>query len=123
MEFADVVRKRRMVRHFTSEPVAEATVKRIVSMAQRAPSAGFSQGVVFVAVTDEATRKRVGEISSEETYVNAGFDPFISEAPVQIIICTSEQIYHDRYKGTKNRRGKTRSNGRSRIGTRMLAAP
>ncbi len=61
MEFPDVVRKRRMIRHFTPEPVPEETVKRIVSMAQRAPNAGFSQGVVFVAVTDEAMRKRVGE--------------------------------------------------------------
>ncbi|MGI8484610.1 MAG: nitroreductase family protein [Thermomicrobiales bacterium] len=111
MDFQDVVRKRRMVRHFTPEPVPEATVKRIVSMAQRAPSAGFSQGVVFVAVTDEVMRKRVGEISSEEIYVNAGYDPFISEAPVQIIVCTSEQVYHDRYnEGDKKPEGEDEIN-------------
>jgi len=97
MEFQDVVRRRRMVRHFTDEPVPDATVKRIVSTAQRAPSAGYSQGVVFVAVTDPELRKQVGVLSSEETYVEAGYDPFISEAPVQIVICTSESVYHQRY--------------------------
>ena len=97
MEFQDVVRKRRMVRHFTPEPVPAATVRRIIATAQRAPSAGFSQGVSFVVVTDEALRKQVGAVCSEETYVEAGYDPFISEAPVQIVVCTNEQIYHQRY--------------------------
>lgn len=97
MEFQDVVRKRRMVRHFTPEPIPEATVKKIISLAQRAPSAGFSQGVAFVVVTDEGLRKQVGAVCSEETYVEAGYDPFISEAPVQIVICTSEEVYHARY--------------------------
>lgn len=97
MEFQDVVRKRRMVRHFSPEPIPDATVKRIISTAQRAPSAGFSQGVTFVVVTDETLRKQVGTACSEETYVEAGYDPFISEAPVQIVICTSEKVYHARY--------------------------
>ncbi|GAC1443621.1 MAG: nitroreductase family protein [Chloroflexota bacterium] len=98
MEFADVVRKRRMVRHFTSEPVSWEVVERIVETAQRAPSAGFSQGVSFVVVTDENTRKRVGEIAGEEHYTAGGFHSFVSEAPVQIIVCTSEKVYKDRYR-------------------------
>ena len=97
MEFVDVVRKRRMVRNFTDEPVADEVIERIVEAGQHAPSAGFSQGVVYVVVTDEATRKAIGEIAGEEHYVAGGFDPFISGAPAQIIICTSEKVYHDRY--------------------------
>lgn len=100
VDFAEVVRKRRMVRHFTPEPVPWETVERIVATAQRSPSAGFSQGVSFVAVTDPDTRKRVAEIAGEEGYTagGLGFDPFVSEAPVQIIICTSETVYKDRYR-------------------------
>jgi nitroreductase len=100
MDFAEVVRKRRMVRHFTSEPVAWETIERIVASAQRAPSAGFSQGVSFVVVTDPETRKRVAEIAGEEGYTAGGngFDPFISQAPVQIVVCTSEKVYKDRYR-------------------------
>lgn len=96
----DVVRKRRMVRHFTDEPVPWETVERIIGAAQRAPSAGFSQGVSFVAVTAPETRKQVAELAGEEGYVQggSGFHPFISEAPVQIVICTSSKVYLDRYR-------------------------
>jgi nitroreductase len=99
MDFTDVVRKRRMVRHFTPEPVPSETVERIVRAAQHAPSAGFSQGVSFVVVTDPATRRRIAQIAGEEEgYVASGFHPFVSEAPVQILICASEKVYKDRYR-------------------------
>lgn len=97
MDFVDVVRKRRMVRNFTDEPVPDEVIERIVEAGQHAPSAGFSQGVVYVVVTDADTRRQIAEIADEEQYVQGGFDPFISGAPVQIVICTSEQVYHDRY--------------------------
>jgi len=97
VEFVDVVRKRRMVRNFTSEPVPDETIERIIATAQRAPSAGFSQGVVFVTVTDPETRAAVATICGEESYVAGGFDTFISGAPVQVVIGANEQLYHDRY--------------------------
>ena len=98
MDFKDVVRKRRMVRHFGPEPVPWETIERIVAAAQHAPSAGFSQGVSFVAVTDGETRRRIAAIAGEQEYVGGGHHPFISEAPVQIVVCTSEKIYKDRYR-------------------------
>src|SRR5579864_1691244 len=98
MEFREVVRRRRMVRHFLPDPVPSEAVDRIVAAAQHSPSAGFSQGVSFLAVTDDDMRKKVGELCGEEYYVSQGFDPFISQAPVQIIICTSEKVYKDRYR-------------------------
>jgi len=97
MEFAEVVRKRRMVRNFTDEPVDPDTLERIITAARRIPSAGFSQGVAFVTVTDPDTRRAIAAIGGEEHYVAGGFDPFISRAPVHVVICTSEQVYHDRY--------------------------
>jgi nitroreductase len=97
MDFTEVIRKRRMVRNFTDEPVPDAVIERIVAAGQRAPSAGFSQGISYVVVTDPDTRRAIGEIAGEEGYVEAGFDPFISGAPVQIVICTSERVYHERY--------------------------
>lgn len=97
MEFQDVVRKRRMIRNFTNDPVSDEVIERIVEAGQHAPSAGFSQGVVYVVVTEEETRKAIGEIAGEEWYVRSGHAPFISGAPVQVVVCTSEQVYHDRY--------------------------
>ena len=98
MQFADVIAKRRMVRHFTPEPVPMETVESIVRAAQHAPSAGFSQGISFVVVTEPETRRRVAEVAGEESYTGKGFHPFISEAPVQIVLCASEKIYKDRYR-------------------------
>ena len=98
MEFDEVVRRRRMVRHFTGEPVPPEAIDRIIATAQHAPSAGFSQGVSFVVVTDPDSRRRVAEIAGEREYTSGGMDPFISEAPVQIVICTSERVYKDRYR-------------------------
>jgi nitroreductase len=98
MEFADVARKRRMVRHFTAEPVPRETVERMLDLARHAPSAGFTQGQSFVVVTDPEMKRRVAEVCGEQHYVEAGWDPWISEAPVLVVPCTSEEAYHRRYR-------------------------
>ncbi len=97
MEFSEVVRKRRMVRHFTTEPVAPEAIERILDLAQRAPSAGFTQGQSVVVVTQPETRREIARICAEEEYTSGGFDPFISEAPVVVVPCVSEAAYHRRY--------------------------
>lgn len=98
MEFEQVVRKRRMVRHFTDEPVSREVMDRILDLARHAPSAGFTQGQSFVVVTDPGMKKRLAELCGEEGYVARGWDPWISEAPVLVIPCTSEEAYHRRYR-------------------------
>ncbi len=98
MEFEKAVLKRRMVRHYKSDPVSADKVSRMLELAAHAPSAGFSQGVAYVVVTDPAMRKQVGVVQGENEYSSAGFHKWISEAPVNIVVCTSEKIYHDRYR-------------------------
>jgi nitroreductase len=97
MEFSEVVRKRRMVRHFTDEPVAPEVVARMLDLARHAPSAGFTQGQSFVVVTDPAKKQAIARLCGEEDYVEGGFHPFISGAPVVVIPCVSEAAYHRRY--------------------------
>ena len=98
MEFAEVVRRRRMVRNYSSDPVPREVLERIVHAARRAPSAGFSQGTAFVVVTDPDLRVAIANSCDEPDYVAAGFDPWISRAPAHIIICVSEAAYHQRYR-------------------------
>ncbi|HEX9854651.1 MAG TPA: nitroreductase family protein [Acidimicrobiia bacterium] len=98
MDFYEAVRVRRMVRNYAEAPVDPAAIERIVDAARRSPSAGHSQGFCFVVVTDEATRHRIAEIADEPEYVAAGFDPWISRAPVHIVIGTSEEVYRSRYR-------------------------
>lgn len=97
MEFEQVVRKRRMVRSFTDEPVPRETIDRLLDLARRAPSAGFTQGQSFIVVTRPELKQAIAELCSEASYVEAGFDPFISKAPVLVVPCTSEAAYHRRY--------------------------
>jgi nitroreductase len=87
-----------MVRNYRADPVPADAIERIVQAAQRAPSAGFSQGQSLVVVTDEATRAEIAKLADEESYVGSGFDPWISRAPVHVVVCVSEAIYHDRYR-------------------------
>jgi nitroreductase len=98
MEFGDVVRRRRMVRNYKDDPVDGDAVDRILDTAQRAPSAGFSQGVSFVVVTDEGRRREIARLAHEDEYVNDGFDPWISRAPVHIVVCVSKDAYLERYR-------------------------
>jgi nitroreductase len=97
MEFTDVVRKQRMVRHFTSEPIAPEVIERMLTLTRHAPSAGFTQGQSFIVITQLETKYAIAKLCGEEEYVAGGFHPFVSEAPVLIIPCTSEAAYHHRY--------------------------
>ena len=97
MEFTDVILKRRMVRHFTAEPVAPEVLKRILDLTRHAPSAGFTQGQSFIVVTRQELRQQVAQLCGEQVYVTGGYHPFISQAPVLIVPCTSEAAYHRRY--------------------------
>lgn len=98
MEFSEVVRRRRMVRNYDPDrPVPRESLERIAAAAQRAPSAGFSQGQRLIVVTDPDQRRRIAEICEEPEYIEAGFDPWISRAPALFIPTVSEQTYHRRY--------------------------
>jgi nitroreductase len=97
MEFKDTVLKRRMVRNFADTPVDPQTISRIVDLTRHAPSAGFTQGQSFIVVTKPELKNAIAETCGEQGYVQSGFAPFISKAPVLLIPCTSELAYHRRY--------------------------
>lgn len=97
MELADVVARRRMVRHYTGEPVATPVVRGLIDLARRTPSAGFAQGQRFVVVTDGPTRRAVANLAGEDAYAARGYPRWLSSAPVHVVVCADEQAYHDRY--------------------------
>jgi nitroreductase len=97
MQFADIVRKRRMVRHFKPDPIDPVAIERIMQLTQRAPSAGYTQGQSFIVVTDPELRREIGRLCGEDHYHALFGHRWISEAPVQIVACVSENAYHKRY--------------------------
>jgi len=86
-----------MVRHYAPDPIPRDTIERIVRTVRRAPSGGFSQGQRLVVVTDAPTRARIADLLHEEEWVADGREPWLSVAPVHIVVLTREQDYHDRY--------------------------
>jgi len=97
MEFRELLKQRRMVRHYEPEPVPRETLERIVRTVRRAPSGGFSQGQRLIVVTDATTRAQIAELLHEKEWVAQGQEPWLSVAPAHIVVCTREQDYHDRY--------------------------
>jgi nitroreductase len=63
-----------------------------------APSAGFSQGLRLVVVTDPETRRRIAVAASEDELAAKGRTPWKAAAPVHVVVLTREDDYHDRYR-------------------------
>ncbi|WP_409463965.1 nitroreductase family protein [Amycolatopsis sp. GA6-003] len=91
MEFQEVVRRRRMVRKFTSEPVSEDSVRRIMRNAVRGPSAGFSQGQAFLVLQGDDVRRFADTLRSWT------LDESAKAAPVIVIPFSVKDAYLDRY--------------------------
>ena len=97
MEFQDVVRKRKMVRSFEDRPIPRDVVDRILANAQRAPSAGFSQGWAFLVLSgrDETERYWNATMSPER---RKGFGwPGMFNAGALIVCLSNKGAYIDRY--------------------------
>lgn len=97
MEFKQAALRRRMVRNFSDRGVDPEAIERILDLARRGPSAGYTQGQSFLVVTQPETKASIAQLCGEAEYLAKGFDPFISGAPALIIPCTSEAAYHRRY--------------------------
>lgn len=100
MEFNEVLRRRRMVRHFSDEPVDPAVVERIVDAGLRAPSAGYSQGYALVVLDREEDRRRLWATHSPTDSPAGWSDEMrdgIMRAPVLIVVLASKDVYLDRY--------------------------
>ena len=99
MDFQDVVRKRRMVRSYSTESVAPDAVDRMLRNAVHAPSAGFSQGWAFLVLDRRAD---VDRFWSAATPAVADAEPDrwlrgMRTAPVIIVPLSSKAAYLDRY--------------------------
>jgi nitroreductase len=111
VEFTDVIRKRRMVRAYTSEPVDPAAVHRILAAANRAPSAGFSQGYALMTLegADQLGPfwRMLSSDAEEESGEGRARIEALNHAPLVVVPLSCKDIYLDRYarddKGWKDR--------------------
>lgn len=98
MEFSEVVRRRRMVRHYADTPVAPALVDKMLAHATRAPSAGFSQGWAFLRLDTKVDVARFWEVTTPATADPDGtWLSGMRTAPVILVPLTSKAAYLERY--------------------------
>lgn len=87
MDFFEVLQKRRSIRKFSSKPVSEELIKKIIWAATLAPSARNIQPWEFLVIRDKNTKEKIAHLAS-------GNGPFISDAPVCIAVFSKETKYY-----------------------------
>jgi nitroreductase len=95
-DFADVVRRRRMTRAFTSDPVDRAVLDELVDLAARAPSAGKTQGWHLVVLEGAETR-RFWDITLPAVRRDSFRWKRLLSAPIIALPLADAKAYTDRY--------------------------
>ncbi len=80
MEFMDVIRSRRSVRNFKSDPIPDNVIKDIIDAGRLSPSPGNNQNWYFGVIKDKSQREKLAYAAGEQMWV--------SSAPAIIAICT-----------------------------------
>ena len=97
MEFADVVRGRRMVRDYDPDrPVPPEVRERLLEHALRAPSAGFTQGWAFLVLEDAADRDLFWSVTTSAGAPD-GWLTRMRRAPLLVVPLSSKAAYLERY--------------------------
>jgi nitroreductase len=90
MDFDQVVRKRKMVRHYKADkPIPDSIITMLIENAHRAPSAGHTQVQEFIIVKDSSTKLKLAQAALGQESV--------SGAPILIVVCSNTSRSTDRY--------------------------
>jgi nitroreductase len=104
MEFTEVIKRRRMIRGFTGEPLPPGITERLLWAANRAPSAGFAQGYAFLVLEGSEETAPLWELLYESTTSEGATEDAdsaevtaLSQASLVIVPLASKNIYLDLY--------------------------
>jgi nitroreductase len=107
VEFSEVIKRRKMVRAFTPEPLAPGVADRLLRAANRAPSAGFSQGYSFLVLEGSEQAAPLWEVLYRDVTSAGAMEAALqamvaamSRAPLVIVPLACKDVYLDRYART-----------------------
>lgn len=83
------IEERVSVRHFSRDPIPDATIGRILDAARRAPSAGNTQPWHFVVIKNPLIKRDLARCSYDQDFIN--------DAPVAIVVCAEPSRSKQRY--------------------------
>ena len=81
MEFEELIKVRRSIRAFQSRPVEEEKLKKILTAANLAPSAGNLQAYEIYVIKDQKIKRELARAALDQD--------FIAEAPVVLVFCAN----------------------------------
>jgi nitroreductase len=95
MEFAEVLRGRRMIRSYdAARPVPADALDAVLAAALRVPSAGFSQAISFLVLTSDSERETFWRLTAD---ADSAWLRGMRSAPVLVALWTNQEAYLDRY--------------------------
>jgi len=105
VEFADVLRRRRMVRAFQDRPIDRAVLDRVLDAARRGPSAGSTQGLDLLVLEGPVQTTGYWDLTFPDPGARAGFRwQGLFAAPVLVVPVVDPAAYATRY-GEADKRG------------------
>lgn len=90
MDFYDVLKKRRSIRSYKSDPVPPESLQRILEAVQCAPTACNRQPFKFFIVKEETVRKKLASVYCED---------WLNTAPVIVAAASNESLAWRRREG------------------------
>ncbi len=99
MELHEAIRRRAMVRSFSTDPIDPPTVDRILLDALRSPTAGNTGGTAWVVLEGPAQTQAYWEATTDEEWRRANHRWFagLVRAPVVLLAYSSPEMYLARY--------------------------
>ena len=83
MDVSEAIKNRRSVRAFSSQPVSDEEIDRLIEAARWAPSAGNLQPWEFIVVREPEIKHGLCKAAGNQT--------FIEKAPVVVVVCADPQ--------------------------------
>ena len=104
----NLLANRKIVRNYIESTKDFPELKKVIDYAVKIPTAGFSRGIEFVYVSKKENIKKLANLANEESYVEKGFNKWISNSLSIYLILINEKAYHDRY-SEKDKKNSTQS--------------
>jgi nitroreductase len=105
VDFDHVVRRRRMVRSFSGQPVPPEQLERVLALAWRAPSAGNTGGWDAVVMSGDETEAFWQATTTPEWRARSRRWAGLARAPVVVAVFVDPDAYVERYRADDKQPG------------------
>ena len=104
----NLLANRKIVRNYIETTKEFPELQKVIDYAIKIPTAGFSRGIEFLHISNKENINKLAKLANEESYVQKGFNKWISNSLSIYLILINEKAYHDRY-SEKDKKNSTQS--------------